>query len=291
MVATDALSPALPILRLGDRGDAQLFIEFRIDQERRDLTPGTIRVRGSILRRFAREIGVPILSLDREMIESFLDRSNVSPRTRFAYLSCLHCFYQWAVDRELTAIDPTAKIRRPRLKQTYPRPADGEKLRAALEAASPMHRCWILLAAYQGLRCQEIAGLQREDVRDQEGVLVVAHAKGGKERVLPLHSNVRAALELLPMPKTGFVFKRPRKGDRYDAQQLSATLNGFLNRNGVDATAHQLRHWFGTNLYASTKDLRLTQEMLGHASPNTTAIYTAFDRDGAGEAIESLDLG
>lgn len=57
---------------------------------------------------------------------------------------------------------------------------------------------------------------------------------------------------------------------------------------GIAATAHQLRHWFGSQLYAKTRDLRMVQEMLGHSSPTTTAIYAAFNPGDAVDAVQSL---
>jgi integrase len=120
---------------------------------------------------------------------------------------------------------------------------------------------------------------------------IVVYAKGGKERSLPLHPEVLLALKALPMPRTGWIFNRPRGGS-YSPTQLSQNFNAFLKRSCGDTapTAHQLRHWFGTNLYAQSHDIRMTQEMLGHASPATTAIYTAFDRRAAAAAIGNMTL-
>jgi site-specific recombinase XerD len=59
---------------------------------------------------------------------------------------------------------------------------------------------------------------------------------------------------------------------------------------GVAATAHQLRHWFATQAYRGSRDLRVVQELLGHASPTTTAIYTAFSRTESVRAVSALEL-
>lgn len=56
----------------------------------------------------------------------------------------------------------------------------------------------------------------------------------------------------------------------------------------IEATMHQTRHWFGTQLYIATRDLRLVQEMMGHASPSTTAGYAAFASDTADAAVAAL---
>ena len=103
------------------------------------------------------------------------------------------------------------------------------------------------------------------------------------------HPEVLTALRHLPMPKTGWIFRRPLGGP-YSPDQLSIDFRAFLDHAGITAKPHQLRHWFASHLYAKTKDLRLVQEMLGHASPTTTAIYVAFDRQQAGKAIGDLSL-
>ena len=268
--------------------NAELIAAHHIDQERRGLMPNSIYKRDRYMRVFADflEPG-SLLGASREDIEVFLDSRHIGSRTRYAWLSHLHGFYEWSIREEVGELDPTVRIVRPKMRRALPRPAATEELRVALQAAEPRNRCWLLLAGYQGLRCQEIAGLRREDVLDTEGLLRIAKAKGGHERMLPLHPVVLSALQELPMPRVGWVFIRPRGGP-FKPVDVSHDFNAFLRRAGVGATAHQLRHWFGSTLYAQSHDIRLTQEMLGHASPATTAIYTAFDRRAAGEAVRAM---
>lgn len=269
---------------------AELLEMSETDQRRRGLLPRSIEKRQGSLVSFARWLGQRgLLEATRADVEAFLDARQIGARTRYAWLSHLHGFYRWAVAEDLMAEDPTAKITRPKLRRSLPRPVSTNELRTALDAASARQRCWLLLAAYQGLRCQEIAGLRREDVLDSEGLLRVTHAKGGNERLLPLHPEVLTSLVEMPMPRIGWVFTRPR-GGKYTPAQVSEEFNVFLRAVGSTATAHQLRHWFGTELYKTTHDLRLTQEMLGHANPSTTAVYTAFDRRAAGEAVRALAM-
>lgn len=69
---------------------------------------------------------------------------------------------------------------------------------------------------------------------------------------------------------------------------LRQTLGGW---NVKRATAHQLRHWFGTECYRACHDLRLVQEMMGHSSPTTTAIYTKLDMSEAAPVVTALTVG
>lgn len=266
----------------------ELITAHHRDQVRRGLMGSSILQRDGKVASFARFIAPkPLLEAERHDVERFLDARGIGARTRYAWLSHLHGFYQWVLREELGTLDPTAKIIRPKMRRALPRPAATAELRMARYRADPKQLCWLLLAAYMGLRCQEIAGLRREDVLTADDLLRVTQAKGGKERLLPLHPEVLTALRDLPMPRTGWVFTRPRGGP-YRPENLSHDFNDFLRSAGVDATAHQLRHWFGTNLYAQSHDIRMTQEMLGHANPATTAIYTAFDKKAAGVAVRAM---
>ena len=189
----------------------------------------------------------------------------------------------------MTDRDPTAKIIRPRLRKHLPRPAASDQLAEALRLADPQFRCWLTLAAYQGLRVQEIAGLERRDVLDDEGAPPCRPGQRTQGEDVSLHPEARAALEELPMPPVGRIFRRPRGGP-FTPAQLSQVFNRALQNHGVDATAHQLRHWFGTHLLRATHDLRVVQEAMGHSSPQTTAIYTAFDVQAQADGIASLSV-
>jgi site-specific recombinase XerC len=67
-------------------------------------------------------------------------------------------------------------------------------------------------------------------------------------------------------------------------------MAGFFHSIGIDATAHQLRHWFATSTYATSGDLLVVQNLLGHSSPTTTAVYTAWSRPAAEAAVGALSL-
>jgi integrase/recombinase XerC len=223
-----------------------------------------------------------------EDVQRFLDERRISARTRYAYLSNLHCFYQCAIRCGLAVSDPTFTILRPKLPRYLPRPIGDGDLQVALATAGTVMRAWIVLGAYGGLRCAEIAKLQRGDVIEGERLLRI-HGKGDKERFVPMHPEVEMALRVAGMPRSGPVFRRPRGGP-FPPAMVSREISLFLRSVGIDATAHQLRHWFGTKTYQACRDIRVVQELLGHASPTTTAIYTAFSRDDAAAAVMALGL-
>ena len=122
------------------------------------------------------------------------------------------------------------------------------------------------LAAFGGLRVAEIAGLDRDDIIEAKGLVRVRHGKGDKERIVPLHPDVLTALRVLPMPRCGPIFVRPH-GGKFPPNRLGVVVARYLRDLSIDATAHQLRHWFATSVYAATHDIRVTQEFLGRSRP------------------------
>lgn len=263
---------------------------YRLDQERRGLASSTIYRRTSDLRSFNRWLAPrSILEATEEDVQTFLDAKRLGVRTRYCWLSNLHSFYVFEVRRRKVKVDPTAEIIRPKLPRNLPRPIAESDLTYALEAAGVVMRCWLVLGAYAGLRCSEIARLTRSDVLDADGLLRIV-GKGNVERLIPIHPEVMRALQVAGMPRSGHLFRRPR-GGRFPDAMVSREIAVFFDGLDIDATAHQLRHYFGTNIYRACKDLRVTQELLGHASPTTTAIYTAFSRKDAAAAVLTLGIG
>lgn len=223
-------------------------------------------------------------------IVAFLDGRQLTPRTRYAYCSHIHAFYLWALDEGRLDADPTATIRRPRLPRLVPRPIADADLDHALMVAPPRLRAMMALAAFQGLRAGEIARLGREDVLDMNDppVLIVDHGKGGHQRVVPLNEHALIAMRLAGMPRSGPIFKRADNGQALTPGAVSRLVNTYLHSLGIAATIHQLRHWFGSKLYQESHDLRMTQELLGHSSPSTTAGYAAWSVENGAQAVRAL---
>jgi integrase len=272
--------PALP--------DDELVSRYVRDMRRRGLRSTSIRTFTGALRRLNDQAG-SLQALDRDAIEAWLDEMKIVMNTRNWYVFALHGFYKWALECGYIDKDPMSTMRVRACPRALPRPIPDDELLEALDQADDLMRCWLLLACLEGLRSQEIAGLSREDVLTGDMLLRVTHGKGGKERMLPLHPDVLAALERLPMPARGRVFLRPGDGrplpgrtaggpgGPYSPQAVSQRISTHLHNCGSDCGAHALRHWFGTMAYRSSRDLRLVQELLGHSSPITTAVYTKAD--------------
>jgi len=249
-----------------------------LSMRRRNLSPATIAKRASVARRLSTSAGVPLIAVTADDIEQWLDRP-ICARTRYTDLSHVSVFFQWAMRNNMALSDPTASIDRPKLRAGLPRPIATADLAYAIDQADGSLRAMLLLAAYGGLRCAEIASLHAEDINDD---MMLVHGKGGRDRIVPLHPETAAALAAIGMPSYGPLFDgRPWR--------VSHDIRHHLEVCGVRASAHQLRHWFATATYeASGNDLRMVQDLLGHSSPSTTAIYTGWAHSAAGGVVAKL---
>jgi len=148
-----------------------------------------------------------------------------------------------------------------------------------LEAVSSLKSRAALTTAYAaGLRASEVAGLRVEDVDSGRGVILVRHGKGAKDR------NVMLSPQLLGILRTYWRLARPKTflfPGRDDAHSIDPTVLHAACRSAVKAagltkrvTLHTLRHSFATHLLEHGADLRVIQELLGHANISTTEVYT-----------------
>lgn len=274
--------------------DADLLVAFRGWQQQRNLSHhSTVMKYGSHHRNWLDWLearGLTLATAGRDDVQEWLAERRVAPRTRYHYLSRLSALYRWMIDEGHATVDPTARIPRPKLPEPIPRPISTDDLRLALELANPRTRAFLALAAFAGLRCKEIAGLRVDDVLAtvDPPVLIVTSPKGQRERVVPLHPEVTVAVRRV-MPRAGYVF--PWWGDTSRPIQphtVSHDVNNHLHGLGITETAHTLRAWFATNIYRTTRDLVLTQNLLGHRSAATTRHYVAVVPVEAASAVVSL---
>lgn len=242
----------------------------------RNFSPNTIYSRGRALIRFQRATGVDPLEATEDRMIGWWTALRLSPSSRAGELAAIRGYCRWAQKHGLIETDPTRLIDRPRLARRVPRPINELALGIALSNALPDVLAILCLAAFCGLRAAEIAGLEWPDIR-RDTILV--HGKGDRERVVPTHPMVKEALDRLPGKRRGPVIRRRDfQGGAVPPHLVSHWANGHLHSLGISETLHQLRHRFGSLTYQlSNGDIRMVQDLMGHASPATTAGYTAWD--------------
>lgn len=215
----------------------------------------------------------------------------VSARSLARSLSAVKSFYKWLAQRE--GFDPTAVLmtRAPKFQKKLPRPLAEDAARKVIETVEFQARePWaalrdvavITLLYGCGLRISEALGLTGADYPLPASLRIVG--KGGKERVVPVLPQARDAVAAYvnacphTLEKDAPLFRGVR-GRALSPTTIQKAMAQTRMQLGLPATAtpHALRHSFATHLLNAGGDLRAIQELLGHASLNTTQMYTSVD--------------
>jgi site-specific recombinase XerD len=255
----------------------------------------TVREWAQIVARATRETGCTPDGLTTEAIEAWLagltgrTGQTATPGTKAAYRVALRAWSRWLVLAGHRSDDPTERVSRARVPRRHPRPistADLEQLLAS--RLRRRTRVMIHLGAFQGLRVHEIARLRAEDLDLGNRTLTIT-GKGGVTDTLPLHTVVAA--DAAWMPARGWWFPATCRPGPVRRDSVSTVISAAMARAGVRGTAHQLRHWYGTELVRAGADIRVVQTLMRHASLSTTALYVEVDADAQRAAIARLALG
>lgn len=215
-------------------------------------------------------------------------------------LTTVRNFHRWLVLEELRPDDPTVTVELPRVPRGLPKPLSEDEaavLVAAPPGGGPLARRdrAVLETLYgTGVRVSELVGLSLGDV-DLAAASMRVLGKGSKERVLPLGRLALAALGDWLAPAGRGEMEPERWASRSDSEAVFLNRRGtrlsrqgvyqLVRRHGHEAgiaqrlTPHVLRHSFATHLLDNGADIRVVQELLGHAKVTTTQIYTSVSRE------------
>ncbi|AQW84386.1 tyrosine-type recombinase/integrase [Campylobacter pinnipediorum] len=144
----------------------------------------------------------------------------------------------------------------------------------------------IKLIIFTGIRVSEALNLKRKDITEDDDLYTIRiRGKGNKYRIVMIKrhliENFLDAIAINYINKEGYLFVN-KKGTRLTQAYVSRIVEQILFQAGIRKEkngAHMLRHTFATMLYKKQKDIVLVQEALGHASLNTSRIYTHFDNN------------
>ena len=240
--------------------------------------------------------GKNLLNMERrDVIEylSFCRKTGLNYRTTSRYLSSIRAFYRFLVDENETKHDPTVHISSPKSIVNPPEYLTLEEIDRLLGMPDEttvlgFRDKTILEIMYScGLRVSEITGLLISNVRLDERLILV-FGKGRKERIVPFGDRAYDLLSryvewsravLLKGRLSDALFLNFR-GEPLGRKGLWKIIKGYARESGItkNIKPHILRHSFATHLIQNGADLRIVQELLGHADISTTQIYTHLDR-------------
>jgi len=214
----------------------------------------------------------------------------LSSESLYLTIAALRAFYRYAVRERLLPLNVAENLSLPRRWLRLPKALSLDEVRRLLEPlpgpetpGSLCDQAVLELAYASGLRLSELCRLRLEQLHLESGFVTVI-GKGNKERVVPVGRKAVAALQAWltrGRPRTvrprspGTVFLTSR-GTAFHPTTLWRRIKKRARLAGLDRplTPHMLRHSFATHLLEHGADLRVIQELLGHASIQTTEIYT-----------------
>ena len=277
------------MLRPGDPEELRAFDEHlaRVDRA----SPHTRRAYLGDLRQLAAFLsgrGLLLDSAGRDDLRAFLAAryGKDSPATLARKGASIRAWYEHRVRRGALADNPARRLASPRRRRPLPDVVGVDDAFALLEAPSAAtvaglrDRCALELLYGAGLRVSELVAIDLGDLIDGRSAVRV-RGKSGKERIVPLVSKARAALEAWltrrgELRATGGALFLNLRGGRLTARSVARHLARHALAAGVrrHVHPHALRHSFATHLLDMGADLRGIQELLGHASLSTTQRYT-----------------
>jgi integrase/recombinase XerD len=265
------------------------------EMELRNFAPKTIQLYVDNVAKFAAHFHTSPERLGEEHVREYLvhlvEERKLAWGTYNQALAALRYLYRWVLKKG----DVVRDIRGPMRVRHLPVVLSVDEVRRFFaEVVSYKHRMILMTAYSAGLRISEAVNLQVSDIDSERMVIRVRHSKRNKDRYTVLSPVL---LEMLrhycwaARPKSYLFPSRSLHKPMSDSQVQRACKEAQANA-GIDKeiTPHTFRHSFATHLLEAGTDLRVIQVLLGHSSPQTTALYTRVSTRVIGNTRSPLDV-
>jgi len=227
----------------------------------------------------------------------------LDPRTIVRHLATMRVFFRWLHANFRITKDPARLLERPTTWKKLPGTLTPGQMKKLVECPSPEHgqlwvrdRAMLELMYAAGLRASEVGTLKLNDYNREMGIVKVI-GKGNKHRIVPIGvpaieaverylAELRPHLARFQDGRDGYRLLLSNTGRPIERVAVWQIVRKYALRAGIRGVhPHLLRHSFATHLVAGGADLRVIQELLGHADIGTTQVYTHVDRSHLRETI------
>ena len=237
--------------------------------------------------------------IDRYLVLDFLEslrNNDKSSATIIRMVSTLRKFHQFLRQERITDSDPMQHIDTPKKVKRLPKTLSITEVEKIIESPDTTDylgirdRAILEVMYATGLRVTELISLKLDDLHLSLGLLQTL-GKGDKERIIPLGDVAIKWIEIyLEKSRPELIAKNKKektnilflnyKGEGFTRQGIWKNLRVYVTQAGIEkeVTPHTLRHSFATHLLENGADLRVVQELLGHADISTTQIYTHISK-------------
>jgi integrase/recombinase XerD len=272
---------------------------FRNYQLAANLADKTIGNREELLRLLARRCGRGPADVTEDDLLALSTRlhprtgERLAQGTKQSERSYVQGFFSWAQRKGYRDDNPAADLPKVKMARRKARPFRREQIDAMIDSgAYSRTRDIITIAALTGLRIGEIVKLRGEDF-DRSGMMLTSVRKGALEWRGAVPEAMRELVHKYPI--SGWWFPSPYSSKQFPdggghivMKSASAAVHAAIRRAGItdrNLTGHALRHFYATLLLREGVDIRVIQEMLGHASLATTQLYLSVDDEDMRRAV------
>ncbi len=219
-----------------------------------------------------------------------------SPRSLHRKICSLKSFYKFLKKEAFISTNPAENIESPKIPKSLPKTISVEETLQLLRTPDNIRDRTILFLLYgTGMRVSELSNLNVDCVDLDNRMLRIIGGKGNKDRLIPLPDVlipiIEEYLENRRQDSSTSALILNRSGDRLTSRSIQRLVKKYreqANLQDKKLTPHTLRHAFATHLLANSVDIRVIQELLGHASLSTTQLYTHVS---LAHLRKSYDLG
>ena len=257
---------------------------------------------------FLDQNGLSELSITRSQLGEFLlwlNGQNLKAASSARILAAIRGYQRYLLLENLRTDDPSQQVKSPKLPKRLPKALSQTQVISLLAASGPepddetsdplrlRNRAILELMYSSGCRVSEVAQLDLDEM--VPGGWVRIRGKGSKERLVPVGSFAQRAIDaylvrsrpLLSAKGGGPALFLNQRGSRLSRQSIWEIIQSAGKSCGLSVSPHSLRHSFATHLIEGGADVRVVQELLGHASVATTQIYTLITIDTLREVYAS----
>lgn len=250
------------------------FIDYHLD---RGHSARTVETYNQILSKFLEKVN-PHTCTIHELYDYVSTKRSLSANTRNLIISTLKSFFKWMIRFEYRKDNPAQNLERVKSEKRLPKYVTGENFKLMFEKAKPKLKVMISLGFRAGLRLSEILNIRLGDFFVDQKILRVRKGKGGKERFVPLCSELVSLLAIHIKTERTFagaddhIFITGR-GNPFTPACFYTLWKTLMKKCGLNYNPHALRHGFATEglKRANLKEVSLA---MGHSSVAPTQVYT-----------------
>lgn len=259
--------------------------------KRRRLSASTIGNYAHHIKKFLAFVAPSVEPTNEQIVRYITDmveRENASPSFQHMAVNALR---YWVVEVNKGRM-PVVPLR-PKREKRLPSVLSEDEVRRLLNCIkNTKHKLIIALIYSGGLRISEAVNLKKTDIDLSRGMLNIRQGKGKKDRQVPLSAVIRTMLgAYYGQYNLGVYLFAGQEQEQYSTRSIQKVFHRACETAGINkrATVHTLRHSYATHLLEKGTDLRIIQELLGHASSKTTEIYTHVSTRLLGSVPSPLD--